>query len=158
MKIIISILFVGLSLISLNCSKESVSPTEGYSISGKVLSKGEPVEGAIISINTSPNLKTQSDSQGDFKILNVPKGNHSLTVSKDLAKGAFTERTTLVTVEKNVTIGNLILPVGVQLFEPESVTDVSLLLKWSPTDASDFREYKIYQHKIPPGLTNQPEH
>ena len=154
MKLIISTSLIIFLIILSNCTKESksptesspISPTENHSISGKVLSKGLPVESAIVSIDNSSNLRTQSDNGGNFKILNVPKGNHSLTASKSSTTGNFTERTTLITVESDMTISDLLLPVGVRLFEPDSIKDITLFLKWSPTDAFDFREYKVFQH------------
>ena len=43
-------------------------------------------------------------------------------------------------------IESLILPKGVQIFEPENIGPNSMEIKWSATDANDFREYKLYRH------------
>jgi hypothetical protein len=45
-----------------------------------------------------------------------------------------------------MTLGHLILPVGVQLLPPENISDITLDLSWTLTDAADFREYKVYRH------------
>jgi len=142
----IRVIFFLIAILFLSCKEESVTPTSGYSVSGTVYSKGNLVEGASISIKNSSNLKTRTDVNGKFKLLNIPKGNHELTISKSSAEGGFSERTASITVEDDMTIDNLILPVGVILYEPTEITDRTLKLKWSQTDASDFREYKIYQH------------
>jgi len=135
-----------LSIILTSCSEESVTQTDGFTVEGKVLSKGESVTGAVVSIKNLSNLITQTDSEGDFKLLDVPKGNHQLIISKNSTEGSFVERTTSITVESDLIVDNLILPSPVQLIEPENITDRSLDLNWTSTDAYDFREYKIYQH------------
>jgi len=45
-----------------------------------------------------------------------------------------------------MTVDNLILPTGVSIIDLQEITDKSIKIIWSKTDASDFREYKIYQH------------
>lgn len=140
-------LLIGLLFINLiSCADDSSSPEEGYTVSGSVLSKGNPIENAVVSINDNSQSKTNTDTEGKFQFLDIPKGNYQVTASKNTGEGGFTERTTSVTVESNTDVENLILPKGVQLFSPENITDKNLMLKWSTIDANDFREYKIYQH------------
>jgi hypothetical protein len=138
--------FLIVLLISIGCTEDSISPTENYSVSGNVLYKGNPVENAVVSIDDDKNLQTQTDEQGEYKFVNIPKGNYNITVSKSNDEGGFTERSTGITVENDVTVESLILPSGVKLYQPENVEDIKMLLKWSMIDANDFREYKIYQH------------
>jgi hypothetical protein len=90
------------------------------------LEKGNPVENAIVSINTSSDLKSVTDSDGKFKILNVPKGNYEITASKALEDGSFSERTSIINVDGDTEVSNLILPKGVTLLNPENVTDISM--------------------------------
>lgn len=146
MKFNTRLLIIILSLIILYCSKEPTAPTEDYKVAGRVLSKGIPVEDAIVKLDKSENLKTTTDKNGYFKLLNVPKGNYHLTVSKNTGYGSFSERTTSIAVDSDLNLDNLILPKGIKVYDPKNVTDKSLELSWSPTDATDFREYKVYQH------------
>ena len=43
-------------------------------------------------------------------------------------------------------IDALLLPKALLMYHPDSVSENSAKLTWSPTDANDFREYKIYKH------------
>ena len=146
MKPGLRIIIVILSLFFLNCSEEPTEPTGDFDVSGRVLSKGVAVENAIVKLDNSENLKTATDKDGYFKLLNVPKGNYDLIVSKNTVDGSFSERTTSIAIDSDLNLDNLILPKGIKVYEPNSVTDKTLLLSWSPTDASDFREYKVYKH------------
>jgi hypothetical protein len=134
------------TLILINCSEKSTNPTSGYSVSGKVIWQNNHVVGAIVQIDNSSSLRTQTNDKGDYKLLNVPEGNHDLTVTKTSVGGTFTERTTSIVVEGDLIVGDLILPNPVILYDPENITDNSLDLIWSSSNAPDFREYKIYQH------------
>ncbi|MCF6270377.1 MAG: carbohydrate binding domain-containing protein [Melioribacteraceae bacterium] len=143
-RFLYSIILVVLTI--LGCTENPIVETESYSVQGIVFSNGIPVEGAIVKIEGINNLKTQTDSEGNFKLLNVPKGNHDLTVTKSKENGSFSERTNTITVESDMTIDNLILPKGVHLSVLQNITDKSAKLLWSTVDETDFREYKIYQH------------
>lgn len=146
MKLSIRVLSIVLLLLFSNCSEKPTEPTGDYDINGRVLQKGAAVENAIVKLDNMENLKTATDKDGYFKLLNVPKGNYDLTVSKNTVDGSFSERTTSVAVDSDMNLDNLILPKGINIYEPNNVTDKSLELSWSATDAADFREYKIYQH------------
>jgi hypothetical protein len=97
-------------------------------------------------MDQSPFFSELTDNNGYFEFTNVTNGQHEVTASKLLSKGNFTERTASITVDENFTLDDLILPEGVVLTEPQSVSDRSLMLKWTATDAPDFREYKVYRH------------
>lgn len=125
-----------------SCSKETF---DSFSIEGNVKSKSKAVEGAIASIS-GLTLRTTTNSDGYFKLLNVPKGNYDLTISKSNSNGSFSEKTSAVTVENNVVINEFLLPQAVELLEPDSIKSNSLKLAWNSSDALDFREYKVYQH------------
>jgi len=135
-----------LLLLSISCSDDPIEPTGDFDLQGRVLQKGVAVENAIVKLDDPEGIKTTTDRDGYFKLLNVPKGNYELTVSKNTVDGSFSERTTSIAVDSDLNLDNLILPKGIKVYEPNNVTDKSLELSWSPTDASDFREYKIYQH------------
>lgn len=146
MKIIFLFFLIIMLQFIIGCTEQSTSPEDVFSVEGIVLSKSNPVEGALVTIESEPNLDTTTDNQGKFKLLNVPKGNHNLIITKSNADGSFSERTTAITVESDVLLDNIILPQGVQLFSLQNITDKSAKLIWSATDATDFREYKIYSH------------
>lgn len=146
MKIIMNLSFLIILLLLFGCKEESLSPIGNFSVSGVVLSEGIPVEGAIVKISGEKVIQTQTDNSGGYKLLNVPGGNHELTVSKNIDGGGFTERTTAITVEDDLVVDNLVLPIGVRITNLQDVTDRSLKITWSKTDAYDFREYKLYQH------------
>lgn len=146
MKVTYGILVIILSLFVLNCSEEPTKPTSDYDISGRVLSKGVAVENAKVKLDDSEGTKTTTDSDGYFKLLNVPKGNYELTVSKSSTTGTFSERTKYITVDGNINLDNLILPKGIFVYEPKFIEERTLELSWVQTDALDFREYKIFQY------------
>ena len=106
----------------------------------------EPVSQAIVSIRDHEELKTSSDENGEFKLMNVPAGNHVLIMEKGNDKGQFSANTLLITVDGNLSLDALTLPDPIELFSPSDVKDNSLHLTWSACNAPDFREYKIYQH------------
>lgn len=145
MKPILKTLSV-LLLLSISCSEEPTTPTGDFDLQGRVLQKGVAVENAIVKLDDPEGIKATTDRDGYFKLLNVPKGNYELTVSKNTVDGSFSERTTSIAVDSDLNLDNLILPKGIKVYEPNNVTDETLLLNWSPTDAPDFREYKVYQH------------
>ncbi len=135
-----------ITLFVFSCSQELTSPIGDFDVSGRVLSKGVSVENALVKLDDAKEIKTTTDKDGYFKLLNVPKGNYELTVSKNTVDGSFSERTTSIAVDSDLNLDNLTLPKGIKVYEPNDITDKSLELSWSPTDAADFREYKVYQH------------
>ena len=92
------------------------------------------------------NLSTVTDPEGQFTLTDVPEGNHTLQISKNLADSTFTEFSYELLVEDDLILDALRLPQPAYLFEGVNITHESTELRWTPTDAYDFREYKIYRH------------
>jgi len=150
-KILFSI-FILLSLSFLmSCNEEVSTPDFKFAVSGKAIYNNNPLAGAEVSLNKTLNYSTTTDSEGNFEITEVPGGNYNLTISKNFPDGNFTEINEDIAVTDNLNLSELKLPKAVLLYPISDITSSSIELKWSQTDASDFREYKIYRH-ITPGL------
>jgi len=129
----------------LSCSETvNNSATNFYKVSGKLIQGGLPFSGATVSINNSDVLKSLSDSTGFFEIINVPSGNHTLNINKVNSDGSFYSKSSPIIVQSDIIFDHLILPKGVWMY-PLSVSGNSISLYWTPTDANDFREYKVYR-------------
>ena len=139
------LLFIPLSMLS-NCSDNSVESKNGFQVSGHIYHNNSPVSAAQVIINQNQNLSTQTNEEGYFIITNVPEGKQIISASITLEEGNIIEQTKSIQVSYDVKINKLNLPKAIQLHEPQNVTDKSIELKWSSTDAADFREYKIYRH------------
>lgn len=128
------------------CSqKPSESSSEFFKVSGKLVQGGLPSIGATVSIDNSDVLSTMTDSLGYFEIANVPKGSHTISFKKVNSNGSFISKSSSISVQSDITLNSLILPKGVQMYTPkETVNSISIF--WSPTDANDFREYKVFRH------------
>jgi hypothetical protein len=143
MHIAVIIIF---GLIFTSCEKTTTGPSGSYNVSGTVISHGAPVRGASVSLNKIVNYTTESDSLGHFSIQNVPAGDYALYMQKTNADGSYMEKTTTVSVTGDVVLQALILPRGVSLQNPANVTGSAMAIRWNPTDANDFREYKLFRH------------
>jgi len=146
MRFLTIILLSSAILVMFSCSEETTKPTGNYSVSGKVIYEGQPLPDATISLNKRLELTVQSNSDGDFTITNVPAGDYTLTAEKINNDGSFLARSSAISVEDDILITSLILPKGVILLDPLNITATSMQLIWNPTDANDFREYKLYRH------------
>jgi len=143
-KFVFIILF---SLIVTSCKNDSTEPEHNYyKVSGTVISGGIPIVNATISLDKRANLSTQSNSSGYFEISNVPKGNYTLYIDKTNSDGSFLTKNSSVSVNEDLLMQALILPKAVRLFQPTVITESTIEIHWSPTDANDFREYKLYRN------------
>jgi len=142
-KIITSLIIVFLFVC---CNKDSTSSGRKYTVSGYVFYINSPMENATVSIDNKANFTSYSNNIGYFEIKNVPEGEYVLIAKKTLPEGNFVESTSNISVNEDISIDNLKLPKGVIMHQPKDITDASVILSWSPTDANDFREYKIYRH------------
>jgi hypothetical protein len=133
-------------LILAGCKDNAAETLNSYSVQGTVITNGAPVHNATVSLNKRGDLTTATDSSGHFSLKSVPEGNYSLTVEKASTDGSFQSKTTNVSVTNDLSIKDLILPKGVKIQSPSEITANSSVLTWSPTDANDFREYKLYRH------------
>lgn len=146
MKTFIFLLATILLLTVTGCKNNSTEPSGNYSVSGKIIHEGKPLPNATVSLDKRDDLTTQSNSDGEFTIANVPKGDYTLNAEKTDTDGSFITRSLEVSVTDDVTIESLLLPKGVKMFEPTKVSATSMHLYWTSTDANDFREYKLYRH------------
>jgi hypothetical protein len=129
-----------------SCNKNTTEPTVNNSVSGTIISNGVPVPQATVSLNKRVDLTTESDSTGHFSILNVPNGDYTLTVQKNNTNGSFQEKTSYITVNNDIILQAFLLPRAVKLELPNNIAGTSMSIYWNPTDANDFREYKLYRH------------
>ncbi len=136
-------------LISLSCQDKISEPDTKFTVKGKVLYNNSAIINAQVSLDKAVNYSTNTDAEGNFVINDVPKGTHELTISKNLNDGNFTEISQTVAVTGDVDLSDLKLPKAVYLYPLQNVTSSSVDISWSPTDAIDFREYKIYRHTSP---------
>jgi hypothetical protein len=150
MKKILLKVFLLLSLcLMMSCKEEVTNPNSKFTVSGKAIYNDNPLAGAEVSLNKTLNYSTTTDSEGNFEITNVPSGNYNLTISKNFSDGKFTEISEDIAVTDNLNLSELKLPKAVLLYPITEITSSSVKLTWTPTDASDFREYKIYRHTTP---------
>ncbi len=133
------------------CKEKITEPTNSYSVKGKVIDSNGPVSKAKVAIDNFINWETTTDINGDFEITGVTKGEHSLSYSYNDASGAFVESNANLSVNDNIVLNTLKLPIPPRLDTISEIDVTSLKLNWNLTDAEDFREYKLYR-KDTPGL------
>lgn len=138
--------FAGILCILTSCSRQPTDSDGLYKVMGTVYHAGQPLVGATVSLDDAMNYTTETNQEGYFQISNVVEGNHEIRFSKSFDNGSFTTRTEDIIVVSDVDLSSLILPKAVVLYEITTITYSSATLSWSATDASDFREYKLYRH------------
>ena len=145
MRKLFLILFI-FFLATIGCKDNSTDPAGNYSVSGKLVYSGKPLPNATVSLDNKADLTTQSNSDGDFAIKNVPKGDYTLNVEKTNSDGSFISKSSELSVSNDIVIESLSLPKGVIILDPTEVDANSMHISWTSTDANDFREYKLYTH------------
>ncbi len=133
------------------CNEKSIETVGVFRISGKITNSLNPVSNAIVSVDSSSNWKTTTNHNGEFQIDGVTSGKHLLKYSYKDTDSSYVEDGEDITVNEDIILNNLKLPIPPQMGEPTEVETNSILLKWNLTDATDFREYKLYR-KNSPGL------
>ncbi len=146
-KVLIAILLL---VIIVSCS-DNPNESGSYFVNGTVFYDGEPVGQALVRLSNSSryNMTVITDDSGDFEFQNVPKGTFSLTSTKNLENGSFIEKSDEIYIDSDCSFDNLVLPDPVIMHELINITSQSITITWSPSNAPDFREYKLYQ-----GLTS----
>lgn len=119
-------------------------PGDTYTVNGRVLLHDEPVSSALVSIDGL--MQTQTMADGTFRLLNVPRGNHALNMTKSVESGGYVERKLLIVVNGDTDLSDQKLPAPILLEEPADVTGQTMLLVWNSSGEADFREYKLYRH------------
>jgi len=140
------IFIVAFIIITLSCNKNTTGTSNKYTVSGTVYYNNSPISKATVSIDKKANFSIQTDDSGNFTISNVPEGEHSLTVNKIFNNGSFVENSSNIIVNSDLNLNSLMLPKAVILNPPANITDESMTLSWTMSEANDFREYKLYRH------------
>jgi hypothetical protein len=147
--LLINVLLFLVTVLVFSCKEKITEPDENYSVSGTIVYNNSVLPNAQVSLNKIANYSAVTDTAGKFVISNVPKGDYQLSISKNLTDGSSTEINKQIAVASNVTFSELLLPKAIHLDSIKNVTSSSITLRWSPTDANDFREYKVYRHTTP---------
>ena len=148
-------IIAGIALLALvGCEDTSSSVQNQYQVSGVVFQSGVPAVDIVVSIDDDDALTISTEASGEFIFSGVPAGMHELKIYKSfssLAKSqigssgdSYSVRTYDIEVTSDLNLDNLVLPTPVFLFEPE--IDSTVVIKWTHSDAVDFREYKVYRH------------
>ena len=134
-------------LLLVGCNENSMNTAASFKLSGKVYYEGARAQDVLIRLDESPAYTTTTDQAGYFEFNNLEGGSHSLNIFKEVTGDAYSTITIPVELNQDVYLNQLLLPKGVQILPPEDISSSSMRLKWTATDAVDFREYKIYQHE-----------
>jgi hypothetical protein len=102
----------------------------------------------VVSLDSSGILTATTDALGRFAIDGVPVGEHMLDASRSNDDGSFSERQASLQVTNDVVVNSFILPQPLT-FAPAVPSNGTVALSWQPTDAADFREYKLYRRDSP---------
>jgi hypothetical protein len=145
----------------------SCTETNGlYSVSGQILLDDVPVSNATVTIDNSLNWSTSTDKNGNYIIKNVNSGKHNIVIrysTKNISKIntnadqnfipasnndsiSYVEINKEISVYQDLILASLKLPKPVIMLPISSTTESSIVIKWSATDAEDFREYKLFRH------------
>ena len=146
MKSFYILLFLILIVLASCSDSTTITESTTFYVSGIIVDENGPVENVDVNIDKALNWTTKTDASGNFRIDKVSEGNHQLTVIKNDDDKSFVMREEKLVVSSNIELQNMELPKPIHLNEVENKTATSAELLWNKTDASDFREYKLYRH------------
>jgi len=118
-----------------------------HSVSGYFFIKNKPISDVTVNIDDKIQYNTKTNSQGYFKIGNIPTGQHKLKALKAAEDSSFIEKTVNIDVNSNISLDSIFLPNPVTI--ENCILDSSsnkVTIIWTKSLAIDFREYKIYSH------------
>jgi hypothetical protein len=130
----------------IGCGQDEGART--YHVTGAIVQGGLPVPNVPVSVDDAANWTATTDVAGRFDIAGVSGGSHTMAVSTANADGSFSERRTALQVAADVNVSELVLPEPLAL-APVVLNGTAAQLSWQATDASDFREYKLYRRDSP---------
>lgn len=131
----------------LSCSEDSTTPEKNvFTVSGYLMYDDKPLSSATISLDEKINYTTTSESDGSFKIADVPKGEYNLKIEKTFDNGSFLSKSTNLEVNDDVILDQFKLPLGVFLYDATNIIYSQATITWSATEANDFREYKLFRN------------
>lgn len=128
---------------------------DAFKVSGYITYNNQAIENVNIKIDDKYNLGAVTDANGYFEISGVAKGDHQLHITKEISTllkstqhstSNFSEKTIDININEDTQLNNLRLPKAVDLYDAKNITESSAEIYWSPTDDSEFREYKLYRH------------
>jgi len=136
-----------LILMLLSCTQKTTDVDGFSSISGTIYYCSAPIGEASVRLSNDQkyDMTISTDADGYFEFLSVPNGEYDIHYSKTFENGGFVERNSEISVEQDINLESLLLPEAVTVYEPINITFESMEIRWSPTNAADFREYKIYR-------------
>lgn len=140
------VLFCCVIFLGYSCTEPIAEDSDTHSVSGTVYYAGSPSIGVQVSLDQSLSHITVTDQSGYFRLDNVPEGSHEIRLSKLFEGGSYTSRSETIVVATDVYLSYLMLPKAVFLQEITTTTHNSVEISWTSTDATDFREYKLYHH------------
>ena len=129
-----------------NCTKNPTDRDKLYTVSGNLFIQNKPEKDIEVSIDGLLNLTTYTDQEGYFRISDVTQGEHNILMNKQFENGSSISKSSQIEVNADVYLESLKLPKPVFMFTPINITSETVSLRWSKTDAIDFREYKLYRH------------
>jgi len=117
-----------------------------FDVSGRIaFDQGAVAANSKIYLNNE--LRATTNNEGDFTIPGVDAGRYTLKATLSDSSSAYAEAELEIDLKGgDLYLDNLLLPVPVELLEPDSVRSTSINLTWRKCNADDFREYKIYIH------------
>jgi hypothetical protein len=147
MRPLIIILNLIIIFFVVSCSN-SLDDEGKITLKGSLYYKGLPLQDANVIIDEQLNWSTQTDSEGNFEINGITRGEHILRASKRLEGDQVTSIESSVTLTETVTdLGEIRLPIPPHMYEVDTtqVTYESVPLKWNMAPDPEFREYKLYR-------------
>ncbi len=127
----------------------SCKENDEFTVSGIITSQGKPVENVSVLIDGFVNWSATTDANGKFAISDVTPGSHLLTASKPNSNDSFQERHVSISVNNDINLNELSLPKSTTIIAAGEPSVESTKIAWNKTDATDFREYKLYRHTTP---------
>lgn len=130
----------------MQCAKDESIKIGTFKVSGYLYSAGIPVANAKISLDSVNTYQSTTNGDGYFEITNVAMGNYKLKVTNNQTDSSFSELNSKIKVSNDTLISDLKLPTPIKLLSITDIKSTSLKISWNKTNATDFREYKLYRH------------
>ncbi len=149
------LIYLGVIMVFLFSCKKEKNDTGLFSVSGNVLVADLSIEGAVVTVDNSLNWETTTDRNGNYSINGITPGTHTLTIKYTTNSNlkiasnndhGYVEISRDISVFEDLVIENIKLPKPIKVFPISDSTESSMTIVWSSTDASDFREYKVFRH------------
>ncbi|HPN42621.1 MAG TPA: hypothetical protein PLP19_03950 [bacterium] len=115
-------------------------------ISGTLQYQNTPLAGATVTLTELPDISATSSTDGGFLLQPVANGDYHLRIQKTFADNSFLDYSIAAVLDNELNLGAIALPIVSLLLPNPVVTDSSVTLSWSLTDATNFSAYKLYRH------------